>query len=298
MERVAVKPDTLGDFENYQFGTRIQSAADAIVVNRVVAFDTINLGQANRGGIFTISVLRLTKNIDFSLSQSMSFTYTIKCNGTVLITKTGTLAASNSSWYLETCSGEISESGSLTLDITLTNVSATAASFRVHANGSITGVGLNKIGKDGAVFAKDNTHYNWFGADKTRFQQGSHILQISESGAFYDGEEINRLAVKTVGGSGGTVNLTTLDSFVLVLPDNSGATVLNLPSPDSCAGKVFYVKNMTDSSGRTTSIRCPSKSNCFVKNDAKSASDDIANIDIYPRMYVSAGGYWIELFCS
>lgn len=304
-ERVTVKPETLGNLDDYQFGTRIITAADAIVVNGVVSFEAIVLGQATAGGTFQISQLRLTKNNDFTLSMSMSYSYSIKNNGTTLVTKTGSLSSSGSYWYLDVSSGNISNTGNLTLTLTLTNVSASYASFRAHVIGNITGVGLNKIGKDGAMFANDRTHYNWFGVDQTQFQQGATTLRISENGIFRNGMDIGSYTkVSVVSTSGSNVEPVATNvynwhadlSMGIILINTNATFNIYLPYCYNCVGKIYYVKRLAgtvnvfmDGSGSGGRFLVPSDSDAAV-----------ANISLGSRatMFVSAGGYWLEFDCS
>lgn len=304
-ERVTVKPETLGNLDDYQFGTRIITAADAIVVNGVVSFEAIVLGQATAGGTFQISQLRLTKNNDFTLSRSMSYSYTIKNNGTTLVTKTGSLSSSGSYWYLDVSSGNISNTGDLTLTLTLTNVSASYASFRAHVIGNITGVGLNKIGKDGAMFANDRTHYNWFGVDQTQFQQGATTLRISENGIFRNGMDIGSYTkVSVVSTSGSNVEPVATNvynwhadlSMGVILVNTNATFNIYLPYCYNCVGKIYYVKRLMgtvnvfmDGSGSGGRFLVPSDSDTAVASMLLGSR---------ATMFVSAGGYWLEFDCS
>lgn len=292
LARVSIKSDELGNIGTYDFGSQIIAKGQATAVNNVVQFGSLELGNVTSGSTVRIPLIAVNTTLGSS-SRTVNYSYSIYVNGVEIgsaVTGTVTFVGS---FTLPSLSRTTPSSGALTMRLTLTNVVG-GGTFNVLVQSDVAGVGLNKIGKDGAVFAKDSTHYNWFGSDKTELRQGNRILTLSENGLVYRGCEVGRLPVRTL--TGNTIDLSAsdlnniYDEFLLVNAGSSEVGII-LPQPNTLIGKKYYIKSLRENG---TYIHCAGR---IIKQDSRAAID-YTEIGNRSMIFISIGQYWIVYYCG
>ena len=288
---VSIKSDELGTKDNYKFGSQISASASAYTVNNVVQFDTLELGNVVSGSTIKIPYIAISTILGSS-PQTINYSYTVYVSGVAVGTTTGT-STFVGRFMLLPFSRVAAASGALTISITLSDV-VLGGKFSVNVQAIATDVGLNKIGKDGAVFAKDSTHYNWFGSDKTELRQGNSLLTLSENGLVYRGCEVGRLPVRTL--TGNTIDLSAsdlnniYDEFLLVNAGSSEVGII-LPQPNTLIGKKYYIKSLREND---TYIHCAGR---IIKQDSRAAID-YTEIGNRSMIFISTGQYWMVFYCG
>ena len=289
--RVAVKSDELGNIGDYDFGSRLIAEKDAISVGGTATFDTFELGNVSNGDTINIPYIVVSTNIG-AIQNSVHYSYEVRVNNQLVGNAVTGIISGQGRFVLDAATRTAGSTGTLTLVLTLTNVTGNV-SFHAVVHLRTTSTGLNKIGKDGAVFARDSTHYNWFGSDKTELRQGDSILTLSENGLVYRGCEIGRFPVRTL--TGNTIDLSAelnnrYDEFLLV---NAGSSEvgITLPQPNTLTGKKYYIKSLRENS---TYIHCAGR---IIKQDSRAAID-YTETGNRSMIFISTGQYWITFYCG
>ena len=155
--------------------------------------------------------------------------------------------------------------------------------------------GLNKIAFDGAVFANDNTHYNWLGPDKTVIRRGNTSLQVNDTSILHNGFPIaSYVSVTAVESSSYTAKQT--DEFIYVT--YNGNTTITLPLPTNNVGKIYYFKAIGENSGNITLTCGPTSghNNEYILDRDSKTADHSKTINNVMTMAISAGGSWNLLY--
>lgn len=286
--RVAIKSDELGNIGDYDFGSRLIAENDAISINGTVTFDTFELGTVSNGDVINIPYIAVSTNIGTEQS-SLRYSYDVRINNQKIGGSVTGTASGQGKFILDSVTRTANSSGALTLVLTLTNVRGNTSFHAVVIVGT-TATGLNKIGKDGAVFAKDSTHYNWFGKDKTVLRQGSAVLELSDgNGLKFNDWNIGRTPVwvitasKVISGS----DIHFYDEFLYVT--GTGWMEISLPNPSGLAGKKYYIKSL-----RNLTVRC----NGHIIKQNSTGKEDYDEINNRSTIFISTGDAWVEFYCG
>lgn len=293
--RVAVKSDELGNIGDYDFGSRLISEKDAISVRGTVTFDTFELGNVSNGDTINIPYLAVSTNIG-AIHNSLHYSYEIRVNNQIVGNAVSGTVSGRGRFELDAATRTASSTGALTLVLTLTNVIGDV-SFHAVVYIGVTSTGLNKIGKDGAVFAKDANHYNWFGKDKTVLKQGPKIVELSENGFTYNGWDIGSTPVVVIS-SDTVISLDSIKPYdeMYIIGPGTASVNLSLPNPLTLKGKKYFVKSLRTNGAK---VLCTDKIiGQDARPDGQGRGDSSVSIGNRSMMFISTGDYWITYYCG
>ena len=303
--RIQIKNDTLGNLEDFDFGSdklfkdyQINQLSSS---NTTQATFNFNLGTFAVGKNITISGTDITGylNEEWETPYSVSYNVTINCGSTQVISRNGTLQKDDyNRVFIPDISLTAPTAGSytITFNLTYTFNSAITGQFRCYLNTHLKQINsqINKVATDGAVFASDIDNYNWFGSDKTEIKQGNNVLSISESGIHnrYGQDFVSTMPVKIVNSQDYTP--TVDDCFVIFSNYTKERSADNrwftLPDPMTIgAGKVYIVKSVK----HYCHVKCAVSNKIYNTNDYNPVNE--INIEFNCDYFITDGFSWYRM---
>ena len=327
--RINIQNNELGTLENFDFGlnnncklsgsksysspqTSISYTFSAATLGTLTSGQRLKLSNMGFGGHWQ------TLPFDEDGINSATYSYVIKCGSTTVYSTNGT-ATKNSEKYpyewriTDYTNNSVGYSGkyaiTLTVTFSLTSNPKYVGKFFLYGfvNAHAPSTNVNRIAIDGAVFASGTDKYNWFGSDKTQIRNGNSILRA------YDGKlqrNSYNAGANSVGNYFSDISSTvpyriinvsshtaTLDDCMIVFSTMVGSNptrYLTLPSPSSCPGKMYFVKNIV--AGSNTVVKCTS-SNAFIWHADASHENDVS-FGLDSNFFISCGLYWISFNCD
>ena len=303
--RIQIKNDTLGNLEDFDFGSdklfKDYQINQLSSTNTTQATFNFNLGTFAVGKNITISGTNITGylNEEWETPYSVSYNVTINCGSTQVISRNGTLQKDEyNRVFIPDISLTAPTAGSytITFNLTYTFNSAITGQFRCYLNTHLKQINsqINKVATDGAVFASDIDNYNWFGSDKTEIKQGNNVLSISESGIHnrYGQDFVSTMPVKIVNTQDYTP--TVDDCFVIFSNYTKERSADNryftLPDPMTIgAGKVYIVKSVK----HYCHVKCAVSNKIYNTNDYNPVNE--INIEFNCDYFITDGFSWYRM---
>ena len=317
--KVSIQNSTLGNLDNYDFGTdKLVKNSATITRSSAGATYTINNITGTLGSFSTGQNLELrnfyiatglTNNMFSTDIDALSYTYTITCGGTTIATQNGSGTLSGYYWYIpDYTKTNLSVSGTYTINLSFTATLNSASQSQV---GQFTGrftlysrviqSQLNKIATDGAVFGSSTDKFSWFGSDQTMLRNGKSAIRLKDGklerntylrGAGYSNifsDLSSTIPFNIINTQTYTANL---DDALIIFSTytGSGRRTLYLPNPDTCYGKLYYVKNTVGGGldvkvNGMTNVICP-------KSSISPVTTHTINNDA--TIYVCDGNNWLS----
>ena len=198
---------------------------------------------------------------------SVQYSYTIKCGNTSVTTQSGTATLDVTARYPYKIPAytinSVSSAGTYTITMTCTfNIRSGHTNkgdfyFYYFVNAHSPATSINRIATDGAVFASGTDAYNWMGSDYTQIRNGNSAIRVKDgklqrnsynAGANTFGTYWSDLSSTMPYRIVNTTNHTaTLDDCIIVFStvlEGSTSRTLTLPEPNTCPGKIYFVKNI------------------------------------------------------
>ena len=303
--RIQIKNDTLGNLEDFDFGSdklyKNYQINQLSSTNTTQATFNFNLGSFAVGKNITISGTNITGylNEEWETPYSVSYNVTINCGSTQVISRNGTLQKDEyNRVFIPDISLTAPTAGNytITFNLTYTFNSAITGQFRCYLNTHLKQINsqINKVATDGAVFASDIDNYNWFGSDKTEIKQGNNVLSISESGIHnrYGQDFVSTMPVKIVNSQDYTP--TVDDCFVIFSNYTKERSADNrwftLPDPMTIgAGKVYIVKSVK----HYCHVKCAVSNKIYNTNDYNPVNE--INIEFNCDYFITDGFSWYRM---
>lgn len=316
--RISIQGEELGSLNTSTFGIdKHFQVKKSVNSASATTFDNINLGSYTAGQTLEISLAQINQNgiSSGTATTSLSYSYQILRGSTVVKTISGTGDSSSFPtdmngkpfvWKLNTTTYSVTTAGTYYIKCTFTPNSLSSsipvefvASFYVKSSQS----NIQKIGLDGAVFAHNQTNYNWFGADQTKLSYGNSYIQLDNNGVLYKpvdttyAAEIGSITqVKTIYNAITSYNATLYEGFIIVNPNSITSTLtIQLPVANTCAGKKYFIKNMTSQNVQVTEVGHSSTYKSMVKYDSTTTTEYIT-VNARPSIFISSGLYWLEFY--
>lgn len=316
--RIVIQNNELGDFEDFDFGADKRTSGNGFIRDnlqyKTITINNISLGNFTNGqsirlhnwkigGSFTTGP---QTNID-----TINYTFNIKKGSATIHTLTGTLDSSDISgitynvpeYTFEATTGSYDYYIDATLIYNLRNINE-GAEFNGYTTLYVESKQsqLNKIALDGAVFASDNEHYNWFGSDKTILRDGISEIRFENGNILRNSRDLRSSSynqnfsdisstVPTTVSSSQSYKATMNDCMIMLRGGASGRKYVYLPDPYMCGGKMYIIKNMDSADCR---VSCVNESECMVSATSNSVSE-YEQIKDDTTMFIACGQFWIRV---
>lgn len=330
--KIIIQNSSIGNLSDFEFGGNKWSkqiwAEKNIAKNTksmTCSFDSYSLGSYSSGDTITLNSVEC-RGYSMYLQgngyyyqgtvKPSTYSYTIKCANTTVVTKSGNVTNDANAWSkIPNYSFTLSSGGNVTIQMTITftcsnitNAGKFEGCYNFKYSKKVTT--LQRIALDGAVIAASDTQYNWFGSDLTQIRNGASAIRA------YNGKlQRNSVNTNTTTFSDtwsdlsstvpyrivntATYTATTDDCliyFSTVIGNNDAQRLLYLPHPSTCPGKFYFVKNGTTNntiafvSGHTTEYM-------FVWHSATNKQYSI-KFDAESEIFISCGLFWISFNCN
>lgn len=316
--RISIQGEELGNLNTSTFGIdNHYHTQKSVNTATATTFDNINIGSYTAGQTIEISLAQINQNgiSNGTAITSLTYSYQLLRGSTVVKTISGNGDSSSFPtdlngnpfiWKLNTTTYSVTTAGTYYIKCTFTPNSLSSstpvefkASFYVKSSQS----NIQKIGLDGAIFAHNQTNYNWFGADQTKLSYGNSFIQLDNNGVLYKPNDTTNAAeigsitqVKTIYNAITSYNATLYEGFIIVNPNSITSTLtIQLPVANTCAGKKYFIKNMTSQTVQVTEVGHSSTLKSMVKYDSTTTTEYIT-VDTRPSIFISSGLYWIEFY--
>jgi hypothetical protein len=255
-------------------------------------------------------------NVPNSNATAVSYSYTIKCGSTTIVTNSGNATYSslyNLSWRVpDYLNYNLPNTGTYTLTMTAKFIISGKGQFTSHFCGNIYGQNTNiiRLAIDGGVLATSDTIYNWFGSDKTQLRNGSQAIRLQngkvQRNLYNVGNPSNFMNKWSDISSTipyvivNTTNYTaTVDDgmiYFTTYPSQPALRILTLPAANTCPGKMFFVKNGT--SGNVLRIVSQKTNDDFMWHSDNTIQNQIDNAGCESYFFISCGLCWISFNCD
>lgn len=302
--RVQIKNDTLGDLEDFDFGSdkilQYNSSSQLTNANSATANFNFNIGTFAVGDHIVISGTNIIGYVyGKELTYSVSYTLLVMCGNTQVTSRSGTLQADDLDRVFISDINLIAATAgdySIVLNLNYNFNQSVSGSFRCYLTTHIKQIQnqINKIATDGAVFASDIDNYNWFGSDCTEIKQGNNVLNISESGIHnkYGQDFVSTMPVKIVNTQDYVP--TKDDCFVIFSNYTKERSADNrwftLPDPMTIgAGKVYIVKSVK----HYCHVKCAVSNKIYNTNDYNPVNE--INIEFNCDYFITDGFSWYRM---
>jgi hypothetical protein len=302
--RVQIKNDTLGDLEDFDFGSdkilQYNSSSQLTNANSATANFNFNIGTFAVGDHIVINGTNIIGYVyGKELTYSVSYTLLVMCGNTQVTSRSGTLQADDlDRVYISDINLIAATAGdySIVLNLNYNFNQSVSGSFRCYLTTHIKQIQnqINKIATDGAVFASDIDNYNWFGSDCTEIKQGNNVLNISESGIHnkYGQDFVSTMPVKIVNTQDYVP--TKDDCFVIFSNYTKERSADNrwftLPDPMTIgAGKVYIVKSVK----HYCHVKCAVSNKIYNTNDYNPVNE--INIEFNCDYFITDGFSWYRM---
>lgn len=275
--RINILNNTLGTLDSFDFGinnnvySRDSSKYTTAQTSVSHTFAAGTLGTLTAGQKLQLSDMGLDGFFsgDFGGTDfaSVQYSYKIKCGSTSVTTQSGTATLDPAARYPYTIPAytinSVSSAGTYTITMTCTfNIRSGQTNkgdfhFYYFVNAHSPATSINRIATDGAVFASGPDTYNWMGSDYTQIRNGNSAIRVKDgklqrnsynAGANTFGTYWSDLSSTMPYRIVNTTNHTaTLDDCIIVFStvlEGSTSRTLTLPEPNTCPGKIYFVKNI------------------------------------------------------
>lgn len=270
--KIAIQGDTLGTLSTSGPVPTVNDVYDTLgtVSSNTCTFDIVNLGQLSQNNKIAVDVNIYRRQIAGTIIGNPTYTYNLYRDNTLVQQLTGATSGiiSDPTYYRFTTSQfTIPSDGNYTIGISITMQGGTDGD--IFSAGVYVTRWLNtiqKIAKDGALFGTNGRNYSWFGSDQTVLSwgasgsQGSSKIVLDGYGVNYAprsggyGEIGSQTTIAYVD-SGSYYKASVYDGLICIFngvqPASGHPFYLWLPDPQSCPGKIYYVKQV----GTSKSIR-------------------------------------------
>lgn len=316
--KITIQNETLGTLENFDFGAdkylRTSKSINIQTPQYTLTFDPITLGTFAAGQrlkLHGISIATHNEQAVWEKPDSLTYSMVIKNGSTTVDTINGTCTTDGLYYYIADYESTLSRSGDYSVTITLTGAINNVAlygqwSHSIYLYVRTTQPNINKICVDGAVFASDIEHYNWFGQDKTQIRNGASAIRLNngkvernsynpESNSFINkwSDLSSTLPYNVVNEL--TYTATANDAiiaFSTVVGESDGARrTVTLPTPDSMPGKFFIIKNIV---GGNTHLVIEDGSRKIMYATSATLESDASVSGRLVSVY-SIGLYWLKM---
>ena len=326
--KITIQNESLGNLDDFDFGSdkRFTATNTQSVSTQTynINFAAISLGNYTAGQKLNIHDIAVTTGnrehyfATYDDMQSVTYSYTIKCSSTTVATITGTATMQDYQWKLSDYNNNsVANSGTYTIEIHLTCNLRTTELFgefsnRVYLYARRTQTNINKIANDGALFSYNNERYSWFGNDQTMLRNGATALRLKDGKIQVNERWIENptwnthfmdfssaLPYRVVNAITYTATLDDgLIVFSMVMDESADATrTLSLPNPNSCGGKVYYVKNI-EGNRTTVTVQGQTTSNRYFIGSSTNDTSNTISITNKSTMLISTGAYWLVFNCG
>lgn len=322
--KINIQNNEIGTLDNFDFGINnvircTNNNTYGAVTSITETFDTVNLGSLKSGQKLFVTNMGLDayiNNVPDARVTAVSYSYTIKCGSTTIVTNSGNATYSSLytlSWRVpDYINNNLSSTGSYTLVMTATFIISGRGQFVSHFGGNIYGQNTNiiRLAIDGGVLATSDTIYNWFGSDKTQLRNGAQAIRLLNG-------KIQRNSYNTGTPSTFMNNWSDISSTIpyrIINTTNYTATVddgliyfatdlsqptmrtLTLPAASTCPGKIFFVKNGT--SGNVFRIVSQQTTGDFMWHSDNTIQNQIDDAGRESYFFISCRLFWISFNCD
>ena len=317
VDKIVLQNSSIGNLSDFDFGADKYFNHEDISTSTSLTF-TDTLGNLSA----TTPLDIIYPRFQAPGADSCSYTYTLYCNGSSVTSVSGNLTSISpyGGEYMTPLSiSSLSSTGTYTIEFNISNIQKTSNAFHYWLTYQVRGLasGINRIGIDGGVFAKDVDNYNWFGTDKTQFKRDGIVLSIEEDEIYrssirsndsgdirYDDSLIadisTTIPVMTVFGQSYTATAKDgLITFEYSMGPDGNQRVLTLPNPRNIAvGKWFMIKNNVNNDTLVTSPAIGSGSTNLIMPEDSITPVQNYNCGNKSMKFVNSGWYWIAFYCG
>ena len=321
--QITVQGDKLGDLDTTDFGADKYYWSSGKWQSGSYQLPDISIGSLAAGNKIIITTARVNQNGISDTgggTSSLSYSYKIMYGSTTVATISGTGTTQPEwigtdgyyhIWDLKGYTGTAPAAGNYFIRLTITpNGLSSHESIPFIGTFYVRTVlnNVNKIAADGAAFVSANNRYSWFGADQTQMRYDNGGIKLDSNGVWYSPASTGSYSNWMELGSCTTITDTyptvvsgnyyaSLQHGVITVLDATGEITINLPVANSCNGKYYFIKNLSNQTVKVTERGSTSTYKAMMAANSRSTTQYIS-IGNAACMFVSCGLYWLQFYCG